>query len=140
MIQDKITRFRDILDKTLKSDKQRKYANDLLDAIVKELNYREGLIKNLVEKLNNDNPDEYQNELEKVGDILLAMGFGIIEFNSFQKGAILLLIKEQKKLKRQLTAADLRKINNIYNCYKDQFNREPESLKELNKIYENVRS
>ena len=134
MIQDKITKFRDILDKSLKSDKQRKYANDLLDTIIKELNYRENIIKNLSSRGEND----YQTELEKAGDILLVMGFSMPEFNSLQKGIIQLLIKERKKFKRCLTVVDLRKFNNMYNCYKEQFNDEPGSLEDLKKIYENV--
>jgi len=139
--QNKLNILRDILNNLLKkaSSAQKETANRLLRELINELNYKENIIKNLEEKLNG-NPKEYRNELEKAGDILFAMGFTTADFDQIQKGSVDLVIKDLKILKRQLTNNDLMKINNMYNIYKAEFNREPETLTDLNKIFEDVQT
>jgi len=132
-MKEKLKTFRDLLDTITEkaSPKQRRYAQSLLDEIIKYLNIQENQNTKLKAGTYTLTANEYTDTLEQQAIILRALGLEMLDLFALHKNAMNFIIKNRKSLRRHTTINDLYRIQDMYSTYVMMNDREPKDFEEM---------
>ena len=137
-IETQLETLKDLLTPILtgSSPQKRKYANDLMNDLISELNKAEVINLNLIAKLDGfGSKDEYLTEYQKTLDILSLMGAGDIPYASLTNLNMRWISEHNEDQTSPFTFKQLYQTHRMLVIYESLENKMPESLSQLKDFF-----
>lgn len=136
-MQNKIEKLNELISSSL-SKGQQSYAISLLNDIIARINVKDEMIDLFKSKRIGVSKEDYPTFIEKISDLIIAIGFHPVDLINYDKDAIQFIIKHKHKFKNPLTVEYFNTMHQLYKYFEWTRDIKPTTLKDLKDAYTEI--
>lgn len=137
MIENKIEKLHELIASSL-SKGQQSYAISLLNDIITSINVKDETIEILKSRHINVAKEDYKTFVEKISDLIIAIGFHPVDLVNYDKDAIKFIMMHKHKFTKPLTVEYFNTMHQLYKYSEWTTGNKPENLTELKNAYTEI--